>query len=239
MDRIIYIADDDENVRMLIEAFLLKDGYKVEVFENGDLLYDAFTAKPCDLVVLDIMMPGSSGFTVCTKLRKVSSVPIIMLTARATDEDYISGLSLGSDDYLIKPFSPAKLVMRINAMFRRIELETNARNADNKNNSKASIYFGDITFNSDNLTVYCKDTELSLTSKEFNLMEYLLKNSERAISRDELLTEVWGYESIVETRVTDDTVKRIRRKLTAACSSVSIDTVWGHGFRIVVKGDLK
>ncbi|MCL2409795.1 MAG: response regulator transcription factor [Oscillospiraceae bacterium] len=122
----IYIADDEANIRSAIKTFLENAGYAVEDFENGDLLLAAFADRPADLVVLDVMMPGSNGFIVCKELRRKSSVPIIMLTARDSDLDYATGLDIGSDDYLIKPFSPMALVMRIKAIFRRIEFERQA-----------------------------------------------------------------------------------------------------------------
>jgi len=119
----IYIADDETNIRLGIKTFLEGAGYAVRDFENGDLLLAAFAESPADLVVLDVMMPGSNGFVVCKELRKTSTVPIIMLTARDSDLDYATGLDLGSDDYLTKPFSPMALTMRINAIFRRMEFD--------------------------------------------------------------------------------------------------------------------
>jgi len=119
----IYIADDESSIRSAIKTFLENAGYVVEDFETGDLLLEAFAESPADLVVLDVMMPGSNGFVVCKELRKKSTVPIIMLTARDSDLDYATGLDLGSDDYLIKPFSPMALVKRIEAIFRRIAFE--------------------------------------------------------------------------------------------------------------------
>lgn len=121
--KLIYIADDEASIRLAIKAFLENANFLVSDFETGDLLLEAFNEKPSDFVVLDVMMPGSNGFIVCKELRKISSVPIIMLTARDSDLDYATGLDLGSDDYLIKPFSPMALVMKINAIFRRIEFE--------------------------------------------------------------------------------------------------------------------
>jgi len=121
--KLIYIADDENNIRLAIKTFLENAGYAVEDFENGDLLLAAFAENPADLIILDVMMPGSNGFVVCKELRKKSSVPIIMLTARDSDLDYATGLDLGSDDYLIKPFSPMALVMRVKAIFRRMELD--------------------------------------------------------------------------------------------------------------------
>ena len=119
----IYIADDETNIRLAIKTFMENSGYQVMDFESGDALLAAFAQAPADLVVLDVMMPGSNGFVVCKQLRKVSRVPIIMLSARDSDLDYATALDLGSDDYLVKPFSPMALVMRIKAIFRRIEFE--------------------------------------------------------------------------------------------------------------------
>jgi len=119
----IYIADDEANIRLAIKQFLENAGFVVEDFENGDLLLGAFSENPSDLVILDVMMPGSNGFVVCKELRKTSHVPIIMLTARDSDLDYATGLDLGGDDYLVKPFSPMALVMRVKAIFRRMEFD--------------------------------------------------------------------------------------------------------------------
>ena len=119
----VYIADDETNIRLAVKTFLENAGFLVEDFENGDLLLEAFSEREADLVILDVMMPGSNGFVICRELRKTSYVPIIMLTARDSDLDYATGLDLGSDDYLIKPFSPMALVMRAKAIFRRMEFE--------------------------------------------------------------------------------------------------------------------
>ena len=123
MTKKIYIADDETNIRLGIKTFLENAGYEVEDFETGDLLLAAFAQNPADLVILDVMMPGSNGFVVCKEIRRTSHVPIIMLTARDSDLDYATGLDLGSDDYLTKPFSPMALTMRVKAIFRRIEFE--------------------------------------------------------------------------------------------------------------------
>jgi len=119
----IYIADDETNIREAIQTFLENEGYGVTAFATGDDLLTRFTADPADLVILDVMMPGSNGFTILKAIRAVSTVPIIMLTARDTDLDYATGLSLGSDDYITKPFSPMALVMRVKAVFRRIDYD--------------------------------------------------------------------------------------------------------------------
>jgi len=123
MSKKIYIADDETNIRLAIKTFLENSGYEAEDFETGDLLLAAFSKSPADLVILDVMMPGSNGFVVCKEIRKKSRVPIIMLTARDSDLDYATGLDLGSDDYLTKPFSPMALTMRVKAIFRRMDFD--------------------------------------------------------------------------------------------------------------------
>ena len=231
MDKLIYIAEDDANIRHLISSFLKKEGFEVEAFDNGDSLYETFTIKACDLVILDIIMPGNSGFVICSKLRDISKVPIIMLTAKDAEEDYISGITMGSDDYFTKPFSPSKLVVRIKSIFRRIDMETGANSMfpfDKK------IVFSDITIYPDKLFVYCKNSQLDLTNTEFRLLTYLFENKNKAISRKDLISDIWGYGSEVETRATDDAIRRLRHKLANAKSLVSIDTVRGFGFRLSI-----
>lgn len=229
--KLIYVADDEENIRNLVKTFLENEGYQVAAFENGDLLVEAFLKQSCDLVVLDVMMPGSSGFDVCTKLRERSIVPIIMLTARDTDVDYIRGITLGSDDYFTKPFSPMSLVMRVKAIFRRIDLEKNQAWAGTRENNRMDL--GDVSIDPHQKTVFAAGVPLGLTPSEYNLLVYLFENKEKAVSRGELLEKVWGYVSEVETRAADDTVKRLRKKLGS--SRVVIETVWGFGFRLNVK----
>lgn len=226
MSKLIYIADDEDNIRNLVKTFLINDGYDVKDFPNGDLLLEEFDKKEADLVILDVMMPGSDGFEICTKLRQKSIVPIIMLTARDSDIDYITGLTLGSDDYFTKPFSPMALVMRVKAIFRRIDFENNQRI------DTCELRFGDITINQNNKIVTYNGNNIDLTPNEYNLLTYLFEHKERAVSRDELLNKVWGYNSEVETRAADDTVKRLRKKIS--CTNVLIETVWGFGFRLKV-----
>lgn len=226
MSKLIYIADDENNIRKLVKTFLENDGYIVKDFENGDLLLEEFNNKECDLVILDIMMPGSDGFEICTKIREKSTVPIIMLTARDGDIDYITGITLGSDDYFTKPFSPMALVMRVKAMFRRIDFEK----VQNNKNESFILKFGDININTDTKTVSHLNNNIDLTPNEYNLLTYLFENKDRAISREELLNKVWGYDSEIETRAADDTVKRLRKKISQ--TNMIIETVWGFGFRL-------
>lgn len=227
MSKLIYIADDEANIRHLVKTFLQIEGYIVKDFENGDSLLEEFNKKTCDLVILDIMMPGSDGFEICTKIREFSTVPIIMLTARDSDLDYITGLTLGSDDYFTKPFSPMSLVMRVKSIFRRIEFEKN------ENHKDLQLNFGEIKINTGNKVVTFKSNNIELTPNEFSLLTYLFENQDRAVSREELLNKVWGYDSEVETRAADDTVKRLRKKISH--TNVLIETVWGFGFRLKEK----
>ncbi|MDK2584696.1 response regulator transcription factor [Romboutsia sedimentorum] len=226
MSKLIYIADDETNIRKLVKTFLENDGHIVKDFENGDLLLEEFNNKECDLVILDIMMPGSDGFEICTKIREKSTVPIIMLTARDSDIDYITGITLGSDDYFTKPFSPMALVMRVKAMFRRIDFEK----VQNNKNESPILKFGDININTDTKKVSYLNNNIDLTPNEYNLLTYLFENKDRAISREELLNKVWGYDSEIETRAADDTVKRLRKKISQ--TNIIIETVWGFGFRL-------
>lgn len=226
MSKLIYIADDENNIRKLVKTFLENDGHIVKDFENGDLLLKEFNEKECDLVILDIMMPGSDGFEICTSIREKSTVPIIMLTARDSDIDYITGITLGSDDYFTKPFSPMALVMRVKAIFRRIDFEK----IQNNKSKQMVLEFGDITINTDTKTVSNLNEIIDLTPNEYNLLTYLFENKERAVSREELLNKIWGYDSEIETRAADDTVKRLRKKISD--TNILIETVWGFGFRL-------
>lgn len=230
MSKLIYIADDENNIRNLVKTFLQNDGYEVVDFENGDLLLEGFKKKECDLVILDVMMPGSDGFEICTKLRQISIVPIIMLTARDTDIDYITGITLGSDDYFTKPFSPMSLVMRVKSIFRRIEFEKKSSKEESK-----ELSFGDVIINTKNKIVKCKSDIIDLTPNEYNLLAYLFENNDKAVSRDEILNKVWGYDSEIETRAADDTVKRLRKKILS--TNIIIETVWGFGFRLKEKNN--
>jgi DNA-binding response OmpR family regulator len=227
-EKLIYIADDELHIRDLIRTFLEKDNYSVEAFENGDDLLKAFGKKKSDLIILDIMMPGTDGLTVCTKIRQTSDVPIIILTARDSDADYIAGITLGSDDYFTKPVSPMQLVMRVRAIFRRIEM-------DKKAPANQFLHYSDIEINlASKIVVNQKNgEEIQLTPNEFNLLVYLMENQKRAVSRDELLDKIWGFSKDIETRVADDTVKRLRKKL--ADTDLIVDTVWGFGFRLKEK----
>lgn len=223
----IYIADDDANILALEKAFLTKNGFNTVAFENGDLLYEQFKKDPADLVILDIMMPGTDGLTLCSKLREESPVPIIIVSAKGSDIERVAGITLGCDDYMAKPFSPIELVARVNAIFRRMDLMS----AHTEQNS--IIECGDLVINKNRREISRNGVSIDFTSNEFNVITYLAENSQRAVSRDELLKELWKFSNDdIDTRATDDTMKRIRKKLSENGSSVKIETVRGFGFRI-------
>ena len=211
-ERRIYIADDDDNIRKIIKTFLSSDGYLVEDFSTGDLLLERFRAEPCDLVILDVMMPGNDGFAICTELRKTSTVPIIM--------------GLGSDDYITKPFSAMSLLMRVRAIFRRIDFEHQKKNTSEEPASTT----GHLVLDDQRHRILKGETALALTPTEYEVLKYLMLHADQAVSREDLLKAVWGFDTVVETRATDDTVRRLRRKLDGA--GVKIAAVWGFGFRL-------
>lgn len=192
----IYVADDEADIRQLIQSFLSAEGYEVACFASGDALLEAFEAQPADLLVLDIMMPGMDGLSLCAAIRKRSDVPIILLTARDTDADMITGFTMGCDDYFTKPFSMVKLTLRVKAIFSRM--------ADEQGTDILS--FGDLMLHSSKRIVYQGEQELKLTNTEFSLLKYLMENQDKVVSREELLNLVWGYDNFVETRATDDIV---------------------------------
>ncbi|HYE83941.1 MAG TPA: response regulator transcription factor [Clostridia bacterium] len=223
----IYIADDEVNICNIIKSFLVKEGYEVETFNNGQSILEAFNEKPADMLVIDVMMPGMDGYSLCSQVRHTSAVPIIIVSAKDTEPDKIAGLTLGCDDYLTKPFSPMELIARIRSVFRRIELDKA------QTGIIEVLKLPDITINHNIKKVEFNRKDIGLTGMEFSLLYYLAINKNRAVSRSELLDKVWGFENEVETRATDDMIKRIRKKLSDAGSALKIETVWGFGFRLI------
>ena len=226
MTKCIYVADDESSIREIIASFLRNEGYRVAVFANGDDLMREFDAVPADMVILDIMMPGTDGLSVCTRVRQKHNVPIIIVSARDSELDRITGITLGSDDYLVKPFSPVELVARVKALFRRIELD---RGAD----TSALLTYGDISLNTATREAAIDNQRLELTPTECALLTYMFDNAGRAVSRDELLKNVWRFDFDVDSRATDDVLKRLRKKI--ATSSVRIESVWGFGFKLALE----
>ena len=224
MNQLIYAADDEPDILDVMEEFIRSAGFEVRTFPTGDALFAAFKEQPCDLVVLDIMMPGTDGLTVCKNLRSISDVPIVILTARESETDHMRGFLLGGDDYLIKSFSPSLLVLRIKALLRRT--------GQQGSNCQPRI-FGDLQYSESSHAVMCGTKTLDLSMTEFSLLGCLFEQPGTAVSRNDLLDRVWGIDSEeIETRVTDETVRRIRQKLKAADSAVKITAVWGYGYKL-------
>lgn len=228
-NRLIYIADDEVNICNIIKSFLEKEGYQVQAFYDGHSIYDAFRKQPADLLILDIMMPELDGYTLCSSIREFSNVPIIIVSAKDSEIDRIIGLNLGGDDYLTKPFSPMELVAHVKSIFRRIDMDKN------RNDRPGCIEIGDCCLFPERRIISCNSKIINFTATEFNVMEYLINNRNRAVSREELLNRIWGFETDTGTRATDDTIKRIRGKLSEAGSQLVIETIWGFGFCLTVK----
>lgn len=225
MAKKIFVADDEQSIRDIISRFLTKEGYEVKTFSTGDSLLDAFKKEVPDLVILDIIMPGTDGFLVSSKLRKISKVPIIIVSARDSEIDRVTGFSLGSDDYLTKPFSPSELVVRVKSCLRRIEMDTGTFG------EKHVYEYSNITLDTSTREAYAGDNKIELTPTEYSLMIYFIKNKEKPISREELLENVWKYDFGIDTRATDDVIKRLRKKLISAGCKAKIESVWGFGFK--------
>lgn len=222
MEKLIYIADDESNIRSLIKTFLQSEGFVVRDFADGEALWQTFQVQPADMVILDVMMAGTDGLTLCARIREVSPVPIIIVSARDSELDRITGITLGSDDYLTKPFSPMELVARVKALFRRAGMAAPS--------AAETLTLGELTLYPGTREATLGGMPLELTPTEFELTAYLLARKDRAVSREELLKDVWQFDFDADTRAADDVVKRLRKKLQG--SSVRIVSVWGFGFRL-------
>lgn len=228
----IYYADDEQEIREIVSAFLQNDGHEVAAFENGDLLLAAFREKPCDLVLLDIMMPGTDGIGVLTTLRAISTVPVILLTAKDTDSDYYNGLSLGSDDYITKPFKPMILSAKVHALLRRVQYGSQPKAGQDT----ADLCCGNLRFDSRKREFSVAGTPLRLTPTEIKFLAYMMGRFEENVSKGDLMDAVWDMDTEIESRAADETNRRLRKKLTAAGADVYVQTVWGYGFKLTKKG---
>ncbi len=221
----ILVVDDEKRIRDIIVMYLLKEGYEVSDFDNADSAYEYFEKNKVDLIVLDIMMRGTNGLDLCKKIRRTSDVPIIFVSARTEELDRILGLELGADDYLPKPFSVRELVIRIKNILRRTEGQFAPKDD--------SIFSRDLVIYPEQRIVKVNDTELALTTKEFEVLKILVENKGYPLSRDKIIQNIWGYEYDGYDRNVDDTIKRLRKKLKEADSKVEVQTVWGFGYKIV------
>jgi DNA-binding response OmpR family regulator len=226
MGQRILIVEDDVDIAELVARYLDRAGYATERATSGREALDRIVHAPPDLVILDLMLPQMDGLDVCRSVRanaKTASVPIIMLTARAEESERIVGLELGADDYLGKPFSPNELVARIRALLRRAN-----RTAPDRSRT---ISYGVLVVDPAQHTVSCSGKDVSLTAKEFLLLEYLLEHRGRVLSRDVLLSDVWGYKYTGGTRTVDVHVRRLREKVPLLTEALV--TVKQFGYKLL------
>ncbi|WP_129598384.1 response regulator transcription factor [Anaerophilus nitritogenes] len=225
MKQKILIVEDERSIRSLLKVTFKTNGYDIIEAKSGEEgLQKAREEKPI-IALLDVMLPGINGFEVCKKLRKdFQNIGIIMLTARGQDMDKISGLQLGADDYMIKPFNPTELVLRVQALIRRMNHEQKDKNSVPKS--------GPFHIETHAHIVYKDGKSIDMTPKEYLLMELFLENEGKAFTRDELLDRVWGWEYVGDTKIVDVNIRRLRTKIEEDSSKpVYIETVWGVGYR--------
>jgi two-component system response regulator RegX3 len=220
----ILVVEDEASFSEALAYVLGKEGFEVTVADTGDGAIAAFDKGGADLVLLDLMLPGLSGTEVCKQLRSRSDVPIIMLTAKDTEVDKVVGLELGADDYVTKPYSKAELVARIRAVLRR--------QGDTSNTTEGVITAGPVRIDVERHQVNINDQLVSLPLKEFELLEFLVRNSGRVLTRSQLIDRVWGSDYFGDTKTLDVHVKRLRAKIeTDPANPVFIQTIRGLGYK--------
>ena len=225
----ILLVDDDPNIRQLVNLYLEKEGFEVEMADRGDTALKQLLASPPNLVLLDVMLPGMDGWQVLREARKSSNVPIIMLTAKDETFDKVLGLELGADDYVAKPFDMKELVARIKAVIRRYQSPEPAETGK-------ELSFPGLTVNISQYTVHYMGKELEMPPKELELLNFLAGHPNQVFTREQLLEQVWGYDFFGDSRTVDVHVKRLREKLTEGEKlGWQIKTVWGVGYKFEVK----
>lgn len=225
----LLIADDNEHITDILSEYARKEGYNVRVAHDGAQALELFHKESFDCLLLDVMMPEIDGFTLCREIRLISTVPIIMITARGEDFEKIMGLEIGADDYIVKPFSPGEVMARVKAVLRRVD-----------GGSQHQIFsYDNLTISLDDYLVSVGNAEVALTKKEFEILWTLAKAKGRVYSREDLLDAVWGYDYYGDGRTVDSHIKRLRAKLDKHDHpSWDIKTIWGVGYRFEVKDDV-
>ncbi len=216
MNKTVLIADDELRMRKLIADFLVREGYHVIEAGDGEMALDKLHQEKIDLVILDVMMPKYDGWTVCREIRKNSNIPVIMLTAKGEEIDQLFGFEIGADEYITKPFSPKILTARVNAFFRRLE------------NGQALVY-DRLQIDPGARSASVDGGRLDLSPKEYDLLIYLAENKGRAMSREQILNNVWGYDYFGDLRTVDTHINRLRTKM-GTVSNLS-QTIRGFGYR--------
>ena len=216
----ILVVDDEARMRKLVRDFLERAGYDVSEAADGIEALSVFRGDTFSLVILDVMMPGMDGYSVCQEIRKLSQIPVMMLTAKGEEENELEGFTCGADEYIAKPFSPKILVARVNAILRRTETT---------GEESTALSYGGIVLDQSAHTVSVDGNEIVLSYKEFELLEYFMKNKGIALSREKILNNVWNYDYFGDARTIDTHVKKLRSKLGE--KGDLIRTIWGMGYK--------
>ena len=235
MGRNILVVEDDRNISDLIRMYLVKEGFDVRIADDGGKAVDEFQKMTPDLVLLDIMLPVMDGWQVCREVRKSSQVPIIMLTAKGESVDKISGLEMGADDYVTKPFDPKELIARIHAVMRRTDGGTAEEEPAAEGGRK--LVYDNMTINLDSYELIVKGEKVDTPPKELDLLFHLASYPNRVFTRNQLLDEVWGFDYFGDSRTVDVHVKRLREKIEGVSTKWELGTVWGVGYKFKVKED--
>jgi DNA-binding response OmpR family regulator len=225
MSRSILIVEDDKNIADLLRLYLEKEGMTCHVAGDGLEGLEKFHAVQPDLVMLDIMLPSMDGWSVCRKIRETSKTPIIMLTAKGELEDKVSGLEMGADDYITKPFETKEVLARIHAVLRRFGEEEQM---------EKKLSFDRLVVNLDSYELLVDGKRVDTPPKELELLFHLASSPNRVFTRNQLLDEVWGFDYFGDSRTVDVHIKRLREKLEGVSSQWSLKTVWGVGYKFEV-----
>lgn len=221
----IYLVEDEMSLNILLEKYLQREGYEVTTFSNGKSALERIKDMP-DLWILDIMLPDIDGYEIIKAVKKNNkNTPVIFMSARNEELDRVVGLELGSDDYLSKPFLPRELVIRTNKLLERIYGE------EIKDKEGSSLNINGYRISKSQRTVFFENNEIQLTNKEFELLNYLIDNKNNLLSREQILISVWGNDYFGSDRVVDDTIRRLRKKV----SELAIETVYGYGYKMVIR----
>lgn len=221
----LLVIEDEKNLARFLELELSHEGYRVQVCENGREGLEMALHKNWDIILLDVMLPELNGIEVCRRVRQYKNTPIIMMTARDSVIDRVSGLDHGADDYIVKPFAIEELLARIRAILRRVELDRTARNR-----SRNSLTYRDLVIEKENRIVRRAGEIIDLTKREYDLLLSLVENRNIVLTREKLLNRVWGYENEVETNVVDVYVRYLRNKIDVPNEPSYIQTVRGSGY---------
>jgi DNA-binding response OmpR family regulator len=221
----VLVVDDEPIVREIVVRYLAREGHRIVEAADGEAARGAIQRSDFDLVVLDLMLPGSDGLELCRWIRSTSELPVIMLTARGEEADRIVGLELGADDYVTKPFSPRELAARVRSVLRR---------ASTAGVPETQLTFGDVSLERATREARKNGDEVRLTAKEFELLWFLASHPRHVFSRDQLMASVWGYTTAVDTGTVTVHVRRLREKIEQNPSEPRhLETVWGVGYRLV------